>query len=465
MKLYKTGLLVGAFLTFFACQDIVDDINVDPNKIPDVNGEALFSGMQLADITAQNGFLGWASGVASGYFVGDGRLNAIQDYNYNNTDSDTPWRTIYVGVVKQARELRSGIPVTNQNFFYGASKVVEAHALATAASLFGDVPFSEAVNDNFPTPVYDGQLSVYSELQNLLDDAISDLQASGTSSGVNQDLFFDGDSNAWIEAAYSLKARLYLENRDYSNAVTAAQNGISSASNTMAYNPPNEEGGGDINLLNSLKTSGTFADDVTVGGSYLIELIGTGAESRNNTKTDEVDRAAYYYNGSVVNLEGFAAPDAPMNQISLEENLLTWAEALIRSGAGNFDAALTKLNEHRANLRNGVYFPVSTGVYDDYVSTDFEAGGIENADSALSREDALLREIIEERYASFFNQVIAFNDIRRMEKDPTAIQVSVPFNTGSQRPQRFLYPFEELNTNGENVPDIMDIFIKTPVNQ
>ena len=143
---------------------------------------------------------------------------------------------------------------------------------------------------------------------------------------------------------------------------------------------------------------------------------------------------------------------------------MTWAEAAIRSGASNFDQALAKLNEHRANLRNGLYFPTNSGVYDDYVSADFEAGGIENADSSLSREDALLREIIEERYVTFFAHILSFNDIRRAEKDPASLQVPVPFNVGSQRPQRFLYPFDEVNTNS-NTPDITDIFAKTQINQ
>ena len=463
MRLFKTSLIITALICLVGCQSVIDDINDnDPNTIGTVDGQTLLTGLQLANTTAQSGYLNWAAGVWTGNFVGSARFEQNQNYQYLNTNSNTPWSNIYVGVVKQARQLRSGIEVTNRDFFYGASKVLEAHAVGTAASLFGDVPYTEASNDEIPTPSYDAQLDVYTALQNLLDEAISDLQFSSTSGDISEDIYFGGDSGKWIKAAYTLKARLYLEVREYSNAVSAAQNGIDSESESMKYYPPALVGTGDTNTLNQFFT-GTQSDGLTTSGSFLIDFIGTGSGSRNNAKTDEVDRAAYYYDGVEINLSGIAANNEPMNQISYQENLLTWAEASLRSGAGNFSTALGKLNGHRANLRNGVYFPASTGVYDDYVEADFEAGGMENEDSSLSKQDALLREIIEERYVTFFAYNVSYSDIRRVEKDPVALQVPVPFNTGSQRPQRFLYPFDEVNTN-ENTPNIVDIFVKTPIN-
>lgn len=464
MKLFKTKLIIVTFISLVSCQSIVDDINdTDPNTISTVDGQTLFTGMQLANTTAQSGYLNWAAGVWTGNFVGSGRFAPNQNYEYGNTNSNTPWINIYVGVVKQAREIRSGIEVTNKDFFYGVSKVIEAHAVGTAVNVFGDVPFSEASNDDIPTPTYDSQTEVYTSLQDLLDDAISDLQTAGTGGGINEDIYFGGDSNKWIKAAYTLKARLYLDVSDYPNAMSAAQNGISAESESMKYYPPAVVLTGDTNLLNQFFT-GSFPDDLTTDGSFLIDLIGMGANSRNNTKTYEFDRAAYYYDDVNINLSGIAANDEPMNQISYQENLLTWAEASLRASASSFDVSLGKLNEHRANLRNGVYFSASSGVYDDYVEVDFLPGGIENVDGSLSKEEALLREILEERHVSFFADILSFNDLRRTKRDPLSIQVPIPFNTGSQHPERFLYPFDEENTNGANVPDIENIFIKTSVN-
>ena len=465
MQLFKKSLIITALICLAACQSVVDDINdIDPNKIGTVDGQTLFTGMQLANTTAQSGYLNWAAGIWTGNFVGEGKMGPEQNYQYVNTNSNTPWSNIYVGVVKQAREIRSGIEVTNKDFFYGASKVIEAHAVGTAVNVFGDVPYSEASNDNIPAPKYDSQTDVYRALQSLLDEAISDLQVAATGGGISEDIYFGGDSNKWIKAAYTLKARLYLDVRDYASALSAAQSGISSESESMKYYPPAVVNTGDTNLLNQFFT-GSFVGDLRTEGSFLIDLIGTGAISRNNIKTDEVDRAAYYYDGVNLNLSGIAANNEPMNQISYQENLLTWAESSLRANANNFNVSLGKLNEHRANLRNGVYFSSNSGVYDNYVEADFLANGIENTDGSLSKEDALLREIIEERHVSFFADILSFNDLRRTKRDPSYIQVPVPFNIGSQHPERFLYPFDEENTNGTNVPDIENIFVKTEVNK
>tara|TARA_B110000305_G_scaffold174267_1_gene192684 strand:- start:5954 stop:7351 length:1398 start_codon:yes stop_codon:yes gene_type:complete len=465
MKIFKTSLMITTLICLVACQSIVDDINdINPNKIGTVDGETLFTAMQLANTTAQSGYLNWAAGIWTGNFVGAGKMGPEQNYQYVNTNSNTPWANIYVGVVKQAREIRSGIEVTNKYFYYGASKVIEAHAIGTAVNVFGDVPYSEASDDEISTPKYDSQTDVYAALQLLLNEAISDLQAAATNGGISEDIYFGGDSNKWIKAAYTLKARLFLDVRNYSSALTAAQNGISSESESMKYYPPAIVLTGDTNLLNQFMT-GSFSDDLATKGSFLIDLIGTGSSSRNNTKTNEVDRAAYYYDGLDINLSGIAANNEPMNQISYQENLLTWAEASLRSSPNNFNSALAKLNEHRANLKNGVYFTANSGVYDDYIETDFVSTGIENVDGSLSKEDALLREIIEERHVSFFADILSFNDLRRTKKDPATLQVPVPINTGSNHPERFLYPFDEENTNGTNVPDITNIFEKTKINQ
>ena len=184
MQLFKKSLIITALICLAACQSVVDDINdIDPNKIGTVDGQTLFTGMQLANTTAQSGYLNWAAGIWTGNFVGEGKMGPEQNYQYVNTNSNTPWSNIYTGVLRQAREIRSGIEVTNKDFFYGASKVLEAHAVGTAVNIFGDVPYSEASNDDILAPKFDTQTDVYVALQLLLDEAILDLQSAATNGG------------------------------------------------------------------------------------------------------------------------------------------------------------------------------------------------------------------------------------------------------------------------------------------
>jgi hypothetical protein len=84
--------------------------------------------------------------------------------------------------------------------------------------------------------------------------------------------------------------------------------------------------------------------------------------------------------------------------------------------------------------------------------------------ASLTPDQALLREILEERYVSFFGQIEGFNDVRRTQKE-TGVRVPVMPNTGSSFPQRFLYPQSELDRNTSTPKPIPSIFTATPVNQ
>ena len=116
--------------------------------------------------------------------------------------------------------------------FSGVAKVLTALSLGVATDLFGDIPYSEALqgSDNL-TPAYDSQESIYQTIFSLLDSAISDLSQSDNVFPLTGDLMYDGDVSKWIKAAYSLKARHYIQlsNKSasaYSDALAAAELGF-----------------------------------------------------------------------------------------------------------------------------------------------------------------------------------------------------------------------------------------------
>jgi len=85
--------------------------------------------------------------------------------------------------------------------------------------------------------------------------------------------------------------------------------------------------------------------------------------------------------------------------------------------------------------------------YDAYDIADFDIGGIANTEG-LDPDDALLHEILEEKYISLAGQLEVFNDIRR-----TKNILNLPLkNNAAKFPQRLLYPQDEVNANTANVP-------------
>jgi hypothetical protein len=63
-------------------------------------------------------------------------------------------------------------------------------------------------------PKFDKQSEVYSQLQILLDNAITNLTKAG-SIPAGLDIYYQGDVTKWTQLAYSLKARYYLHVKIY----------------------------------------------------------------------------------------------------------------------------------------------------------------------------------------------------------------------------------------------------------
>jgi hypothetical protein len=161
---------------------------------------------------------------------------------------------------------------------------------------------------------------------------------------------------------------------------------------------------------------------------------------------------------------GMAQINGPGAMVTYAENLLILAEAGARA---NFNTGLNHLNEFRNYMASGGYLsrPNMANVrYLAFDAADFNPGGIENTTGSLTPNEALLREILEERYVTFFGQLEVFNDIRRTQDEPN-IRVRVVPNRGSELPQRFLYPQTELDANSSTPNPIPGFFQRTSANQ
>jgi hypothetical protein len=353
----------------------------------------------------------------------------------------------------------------------GISKVVEANAIGTLALLTGDVPYSEIGKDDVSDPKFDGQKEVLAALSTLLDGAISDLSAA-TTRKESFDIYFNGDKDKWIAAAYTLKARYALAQKDYAGALAAAGNGISSSAGDMMYIPRGDGAisQGDKNLFYTI-LEGSRTGDLGNDGSFLLEILDpSNAKYRGNTKTNETARHGYYTidESTGSGNKGVIEQYEPQPIATYSENQLIKAEASARSG---FASGLSALNTYRAWLAGGGRLNANFDddanyMYDAYVEADFASGGMENADG-VSKENALLREIIEERYVSGFGSFMPFNDHRRLRgAGETALIPPFPLNTAaaSQHVERIQWAEVELLSNS-NAPTDPGLYAKTAVNK
>ena len=471
LKILKYITLILALL-FASCEELVEDINDNPNDVTvdDVDAELFLTGAMLANSVAQGGHLNRISGMYTGQLVGFTSLYSnIYGFALSTAESVGTWSRIYVGAVTNLRQVRAKAP--NDNLLQGIAKIVEAHAIGTAASLFGDVPYAEINSIDISDPKFDSQMSVFNAVIALLDEGIGNL-SSASSRPLSQDIYFEGDAMLWREAANTLKARYHLIMRDYSAAYAAAQNGISSDAGSWQYIPRGDPNiaEGDKNLFWTI-LEGSRAGDIGTGNSYLMQMLtDTVPFSRNHAKTNEAARLAYYTideTGGLAN-QGIIEQFEPQDLVSYAENQLILAEAGARSSG--FDVGLQHLNDHRAWLSSGEMvnenFQDLPRLYEAFEASDFETGGIENTDG-IDPMRALLREIIEERYVSGFGTYIPFDDARRLRKGDEDIAVPFFMVDGPDAPyaERMPYSDDELIANANAPSEDPGIFTKTEVNK
>lgn len=451
-----TGLL--AFMSI-GCEGLTEGYETDPNNPSDAPADLQLTGSQVAlglFFEAEGGRL---ASMWAGQFTGSDRQYVdYQNYDPPSSEFNGPWGVAYSNVVQQMRIVQDKSDELNNQILKGIAQVMEAQVMGTVTALWGDVPFEQAGNvDEYPNPNYDVQADVYANVQSLLDEGIANLE-SGVGIPPEDDIFFGGDADSWIEVAHTLKARYYLHTGEYGLAEQHAGQGISSPEGSM-----------------TLAHGGSYAGDLNIYYSFglvdrpgYLTAVGAFAPSefleRNHDKTDESERFAYTYVGEDgvydLNYEGKFGFNASFPLVTHKENQLILAESILQQdidALGAQEEAIDALNSVRAVLQDE--FP--DGEYEDFTIVDFQNGGIENPDGDESAGEALWREIIEERYYSLLAQYEVFNDVRRTDN-----LLGIPANRGDELPERFLYPQSEINSN-ENVPDQTDdaLFQPTPVNQ
>lgn len=469
------SLLAVSVCTLFSCKKMVDGLNEDPNNPTSAPFSNILTGAEVGNIILQTGATARRAGIFCGYYTGIQRQHkGYNDYTVTNGDFDNLWDDAFVNTLRNAKVAEEAATAAGlDGISIGITQMIQAMTFGATASLYGDIPFDEAAQIEIENPQFESQVQVYGKIQILLDEAIQNLQKGTGRPAGGADIYFDGAPQPWIEVAYTLKARYFMHTGEYDKAYQAAGNGIQSLANSMYA--PHGTGADDANLNYQLFEVETRSADL-ITSDFMASFVAPDPNTspdyshyRGNAKTNESARYEFYFQKDNVGIQpnttdGWAAIDAPAPIVTYQENLLILAEAGFRTQG--FAAGLTHLNDFRAFMSSGGYMRnVNPGdiLYEAYTISDFEIGGIENMDG-ISTNDALLREILEERYVTLFGQIEGFNDMRRTE-DETIVRVRVTPNTGNQLPQRFLYPQSEIDRNSNMPKPIPGFFDPTFVNQ
>lgn len=430
--IYILGITILAFN--ISCESYSEEVNVDPNNFSDAPASLIVGQAMLAVSMTAESQASRYSGIFTDQFGGcDRQFISYENYNVIAGDFDDVWTTIYNGA-GQAKLVQQKATAEGNAVLAGVGQILEAQLIGEATALYGDVPFTEIAKPiEFPNPKYDKQADVLNGIQALLDKAIASVGTVKVSNAYGSKIYVNNDAT-WAKVAYSLKARYYLIAKKYPEALAAASKGISSSSEDLLNFHSSTDGQENLYWQFEVEQRGGYIG--TCNHPYLEQLLDGTKTRKISTPGDSSRRAKYYANGTInTDTGGIFEVNASYPVISYVETKLIQAEAAART-VGD---ALTPFNDVRSYLETvyGGSFPASA-----------------------STGDALIGEILEEKYISLFGSAQVFHDMRRTNN---LLGITVKVNTTPIAPQRFLYPQIELNSN-KNFPGVVSLFIKTPVN-
>lgn len=124
------------------------------------------------------------------------------------------WSNAYQGVLINVETMLPAAEARGLVKYMGAAKVFKAYTLMTLVDMFGDVPYTEALQGTTnPSPERDSQTAVYAEALTLLDEALAHFADGSNNSFPVNDMYGGGSAAQWTKIANSLKMRYYLQTR------------------------------------------------------------------------------------------------------------------------------------------------------------------------------------------------------------------------------------------------------------
>jgi len=205
-------------LTITSCKKL-EDYNKDTKSATDVPSSTLFANA-LRNLVDQETTPSVNKNVFRAFAQYWTETTYPDESNYDIITRQIPdfeFRTIYRDVLANFAEAERIIALETslessleeKNNKTAVCEILSVFAYQREVDIFGNVPYSQALDIENINPVYDDDQAIYAALFTRLDAAIAliDISAGGFQEG---DLVYDGDMNSWKKFAYSLKLKLAI---------------------------------------------------------------------------------------------------------------------------------------------------------------------------------------------------------------------------------------------------------------
>lgn len=218
-KYNKVFLGLFLILAFGSCTKNYEEINTNPNSPTDVPAKNIFTNVIINSVGNELGgwiqhtYLGcWSQQWCKVQYIDEDRYQMRNMTGYMEGPYTGTLMDLQIVINKAKANIDAGKDVGENTTLLAAAKVMRVWIFSYLTDLFGDIPYSEALQglekDGITQPKYDTQQDIYMDFFKELDEANQLLDLSKAVSFGSADLFFGGDPAKWKKFANSLHLRL-----------------------------------------------------------------------------------------------------------------------------------------------------------------------------------------------------------------------------------------------------------------
>ena len=475
MKKYYFLLII--LILGVSCKKSFFDINDSPNDPATATSKLLLPSGIASSAYVMGGWYQLLGGMWAQHWAqstGATQWTNLEDYSIQSDDFDTrQFGALYAGVLNDMEYIRKETSKSKDWTYYLAATCVQCYTYQVLADLYDKIPFREALQGtrNF-TPVWDDGSLVYDSLIARMNYALK--QDFTIKSGTNplataseigiEDLIFQGDIDAWIQYANTLKLKIFL--RQVYARPAIAKSGIEallSLNNFLLQDARMTAFANEQDKRNPIFETGVdrLAGNL-VASATLLDALKTAVDPRLNRIFAPSARGAvmiglkngHYKDDAAIypNIQNLSTPTLgpldPVYFFSRAECYFLLAEANLRYGSDaqaktfyemGIQASMTKFG-----ATNNPSLYGAGGVY------EYPATGFENK----------LRMIITQKWIASANSesLEAFFDQNRTGY-PNFYTISPTNITGGKFPRRLIFPDSERKSN-PNTPVQVPVYTR-----
>lgn len=220
MKKFIIPSLIIAAASFTSCDSYLD-INSNPNS-PDessLTNDLIYPAVEMAYASNIGDYLRSCAGYLSQYYAqqfGTSNYVVFTQFNPQQTRTGTFYSQLNLRVLSNANIVKGKAEAQGDWATYLAATVMSAASYQALIDMYGETPYTEALDATNAMPVYDSGETVYAGILNDLDEAIAKVTDRNQPTCTSF-LVPNGTAADWIQIANALKLKILMREHNVVN--------------------------------------------------------------------------------------------------------------------------------------------------------------------------------------------------------------------------------------------------------